>query len=73
MSWGCSNEYYQIVSGSQDANWFTGERTGPMGSLLWQRQPPPPLNVHRLPSEQAPLLLFKDGWHPRTEKGDPIP
>ena len=25
MSWGCSNEYYQVVSWSQGANWLTGE------------------------------------------------
>lgn len=38
-------------------SWSSALGTGLMGSLPWQRHPPQPLNVHRLLSEQAPLLL----------------
>lgn len=38
-------------------SWSSALGMGPMASPLWQRRPPQPLNVRRLLSEQASLLV----------------
>lgn len=55
-------------------NWSSALGMGLMASLLWQRHPTQPQNVHRLLSEQASLLLTvylrMGGPFPRENKFD---